>query len=58
MFEYRAYAIGPDGHIFRAEPMICKSDEEAITRARKLVAEHAIEIWSGDRFVVRLDPAR
>jgi hypothetical protein len=52
------YAIGPDGHIFKAEPMICKSDEEAITRARKLAVEHAIEVWSGNRFVVRLDPVR
>jgi hypothetical protein len=57
MSEYRAYAIGPDGHIFKAEPMICENDDEAIARVRALAAEHTIEIWSGDRFVVRLDPA-
>jgi hypothetical protein len=38
--------------------MICENDEEAISRARAIVAEHPIEIWSGDRFVIRLDPAR
>ena len=58
MSEYRVYAIGPDGHIFKAEPMICEGDEEAIAQAQALVAEHTIEVWSGDRFVVRLDPVR
>ena len=58
MTEYRVYTIGPDGHIFKAEPMICENDEEVISRARTMVAEHPIEIWSRDRFVIRLDPAR
>jgi hypothetical protein len=58
MPEYRAYAIGLDGHIFKAEPMICENDEEAVARARMLAAEHAVEVWSGDRFVVRLVAAQ
>jgi hypothetical protein len=58
MPEYRAYAIGSDGHIFKAEPMICENDEEAIAHVRALAAEHTIEVWSADRFVIRLDPAR
>jgi hypothetical protein len=57
MHEYRAYTIGPDGRIFKAEPMVCDSDDEAIIRGRVLAKEHAIEIWSGDRFVIKLDPA-
>jgi hypothetical protein len=57
MSDYRVYSIGPDGHIFKAEQMICDDDEEAISRARVTVEEHPIEIWSGDRFVIRLDPA-
>jgi hypothetical protein len=56
MAEYRAYAIGPDGRIFKADPMICDNDEEAIAQVRTLAAEHVIEIWSGDRFVVRVEP--
>jgi hypothetical protein len=56
--EYRLYTIGPDGHIFKAEPMICENDEEVISRARTMVAEHPFEIWSRDRLVIRLDPAR
>lgn len=59
MLEYRAYTIGRDGHIFQAEPMICENDEAAIARGRQLLgSEHTIEIWSGDRFVIRLDPVR
>jgi len=57
MSDYRAYAIGPDGHFIKVEPMSCENDEEAIARARALAKEYPIEIWSGDRFVVRLDRA-
>jgi len=49
MSEYRVYTIGADGHIFKAEAMICQNDEEAIALVRTLAAEHTIEIWSGDR---------
>ncbi len=58
MSEDRVYAIGSDGHIFKAEAMICDNDERAIAEVRMLAAEHTIEIWSGGRFVIRLDPAR
>ncbi|MBA2401115.1 MAG: hypothetical protein H0V72_20930 [Bradyrhizobium sp.] len=58
MSEYRVFSIGFDGRIFKAEPMVCESDEEAIARARTLGAEYTIEIWSGNRFVIRLDPER
>jgi hypothetical protein len=54
MPEYRAYTIGPDGHIISSEPMICADDEEAIERARRLVEGHGIELWSGARLVARL----
>jgi len=58
MPDYRVYTIGPDGHIFKADEMTCDNDEEAISRARVIVPKHPIEIWSGDRFVIRLEPAR
>jgi hypothetical protein len=34
MSEYRVYTIGADGHIFKAEAMICQNDEEAIVLVR------------------------
>ena len=55
MAEYRAYAVGHDGHIVKAAPLVCEDDEEALTEAAKILAGYTIEIWSGDRFVTRLD---
>ena len=52
MAEYRAYAIG---HIFKSAPLVCDDDEEAFTRARLEFENCTIEVWSGARFVVRLD---
>jgi hypothetical protein len=54
MQEYRAYTVGPDGHIIGFEPMVCANDEEAIERARRLVEGHRVELWSGSRLVIRL----
>jgi hypothetical protein len=55
MAEYRAYAVGVDGHFIGFEPLICADDAEAIEKARRLVDGHDIELWNGVRFVVRLD---
>ena len=54
MAEYRAYVVGEDDHFVGFEPMICRDDAEAITKARRLVDGHDIELWSGDRLVIRL----
>jgi hypothetical protein len=54
MPEYRAYVVGDDDHFVGFEPMTCRDDAEAITRARRLVDGHDIELWSGDRLVTRL----
>ncbi|MDB5576107.1 MAG: hypothetical protein JWR80_1283 [Bradyrhizobium sp.] len=55
MAEYRAYVVGDDEHFVGFEPMICLDDAEAIAKAQRLVDGHDVELWSGDRFVVRLD---
>jgi hypothetical protein len=54
MPEYRAYVVGDDNHFVGFEPLICRDDAEAITKARRLVDGHDIELWSGDRLVTRL----
>jgi hypothetical protein len=33
MGEYRAYAIGHDGHIFKSAALICEDDKQAIEQA-------------------------
>jgi hypothetical protein len=56
MAEYRAYVIGSDGHIVSATALVCANDEQAIAEVRRFMLERTIEIWSGDRFVIRLHP--
>jgi hypothetical protein len=33
----------------------CSGDDEAIEQARSLLDNQDIELWSGDRFIVRLE---
>jgi hypothetical protein len=55
LVEYRAFVIGHDGHFIDVEPMVCTDDAEAIEKAKRLVYGFAVEIWSGDRLVTRLE---
>jgi hypothetical protein len=56
MAEYRAYTVGLDGHFIGFEPLVCADDAEAIEKAKGLVVDRPIELWSGPRFVTRLTP--
>jgi hypothetical protein len=58
MIEYRAYVIGDDGHIVSATGLVCENDEAAIAEVKAFLLDQTIEIWSRDRFVIRLDPER
>lgn len=55
MAEYRAYRIGLDGHIIGYEPLVCANDTVATEKAKRLVDGYDIELWSGDRLIIRLD---
>jgi hypothetical protein len=55
MAEYRAYAVGLDGHFISFEPLVCHDDTEAIAKAQRMVDGHDVELWSGDRLVIRLE---
>lgn len=54
MIDYRAYFVGSDGHFVKFVGLACSDDAEAIEQARRLIASEDIELWSGDRFVIRL----
>jgi hypothetical protein len=54
MAGYRVYAVGDDGHIVKSTPLICDDHSQAVAEAIEISEGHAIEIWSGDRFVARL----
>jgi hypothetical protein len=53
--EYRVYFIGSDGHFVRFVGLSCSDDAEAIEQARRLADSQDVELWSGDRFIVRLE---
>jgi hypothetical protein len=40
--------------------MICSDDGEAVAKAKRLTKYYDIEVWNGDRFVIRwfADPNR
>ena len=52
--EYRAYIVGDDGHFVGCRAFVCESDADATVWARQLIDRHDIELWSGERFVVRV----
>jgi hypothetical protein len=54
--DYRAFTVGSDGHFIGFEPLICADDAEAIERAERLVDRQDVELWCGDRLVIRLKP--
>jgi hypothetical protein len=53
MREYRAYIMGPDGHIERRVDLICKDEDTAKEQARQLVDGHDVELWQGSRKLAR-----
>ncbi|MGY4311090.1 hypothetical protein [Bradyrhizobium sp. JR3.5] len=53
--EYRAYTVGPDGHITASRAFKCADDSEAVVWAKQLIDGYDIELWSGKRFVIRLE---
>jgi hypothetical protein len=49
MRDYRAYIIGPDGHILDRFEFYCSDDEEAKERATQYVDGHDVELWHRDQ---------
>ena len=49
MNEYRAYLLGPDGHIQQRIDLFCADDDAAKEQARQLVDGHDVELWQLDR---------
>jgi hypothetical protein len=55
MARYRAYAVRSDGNFDGYESLNCADDAEAIGSATRLSSNSAIELWTGERFVTRLE---
>jgi hypothetical protein len=52
--DYRAYVVGPDGHVRSRYDLYCATDAEAIDRAKQLVDGHDIELWHRDKKIALL----
>ena len=46
---YRAFLLGPDGHVFGRVDIYCDTEEEAKQRAQLLVDGHDVELWQEKR---------
>jgi hypothetical protein len=53
--EYRAYMIGDDGHLLSSRVFVTGNDADAIVWAEQMVDGHDVELWSGERFVRRVN---
>ena len=49
--DYRAYIMGPDGHIQNRVELRCDADVEAIRLAKQVVDGHDVELWQLDRYI-------
>jgi len=56
MEEYKAYLLGPDGHIERRIDLICENEKAARERAQKLAHGCAVELWQGARKIAEFRP--
>jgi len=55
MAHYRAYAVRSDGNFDGYDSLTCADDDDAIGKAKPLADSSAIELWSGERFITRLE---
>ena len=56
MHAYRAYLVGPDGHIVNRVDLFVGDDASAKERARGLVKSQPIELWDADRKIAEFKP--
>jgi hypothetical protein len=56
MPNYRTVTIDKDGKVKRRRDFVCDTDDDAIVWAKHSVDDAPIELWSGARFVARLEP--
>jgi len=49
MQDYRAFIMGPDGHVQNRVDLRCADDAEAIKVAKQLVDGYDVELWQLDR---------
>ena len=59
MYDYRIYLLNEQGRVDDVPHVIrCATDEDATKQARQLRRRQTIELWQGDRLVIKIDPPR
>jgi len=56
MANYRILTIDKAGKLGRHRSFVCDNDDDAIVWANQSLDDAAVELWSGARFVARLEP--
>jgi hypothetical protein len=56
MNNYRVVPVDDAGKLGRPRNFACANDQDAIVWAKQLVSETSVELWSGARFITRLEP--
>ena len=49
--DYRAYIMGPDGHVQNRVELRCDDDVEATRLAKQVVDGHDVALWQLDRHI-------
>lgn len=58
MPDYRLYQFDKAGHIVGPpQEFEFSNDQEALAKARQYVDGKAVELWSGARRIIRIEPA-
>jgi hypothetical protein len=55
MANYRAYALGQDGHFVGVEALVCADDAEAVEKAKRVFSGQSLELWCGDRLIAHIN---
>jgi hypothetical protein len=56
--KYRLCKVAEDGHRIEFEELVCRDDGHAVHLAKRVVQDHDVEVWNGNRFVFRLECKR
>jgi hypothetical protein len=51
VLDFRAYLLGPDGHVQNCVELRCGDEAEARSLARQLVSDRDVELWLLDRMI-------
>jgi hypothetical protein len=55
---FRAFLMGPDGHVFDRVDLYCDDENVARQKAQELVKDCPVELWQCDRKIATFEPRR